>query len=121
MRSTIVVRDDLVEALDGLEDYSHIIVVFTFDKVPEGEQRLRVAPDAGRLPVQGVLATRSQRRPNSLGVSVTRLLRRRLNVLWVEGLDAIDGTPILDIKPYFPNYDSVPGASVPAWARDASS
>lgn len=120
VRSTIVVRDDLVEALDGLEDYSHIIVVFTFDKVPESEQRLRVAMDAGRLPEQGVLATRSQRRPNSLGVSVTRLLRRRSNVLWVEGLDAIDGTPILDIKPYFPNHDSIPGASVPTWASEAT-
>lgn len=116
VRSSIVVRDELAPALDGLEDYSHIIVVFTFDKVPESEQRLRVRMDGGRLPEQGVLATRSQRRPSPLGVSVVKLLRRRANVLWVEGLDAIDGTPILDIKPYFPVYDAVPQARVPAWA-----
>ena len=121
VRSSIVVREDLAEGLDGIEDYSHIIIVFTFDKVPESEQRLRVQMDGGRLPEQGVLATRSQRRPSPLGVSVTKLLRRRANVLWVEGLDAIDGTPILDIKPYFPAYDAVPDAGIPAWAHSTES
>lgn len=119
VRSTIVVRDELAEALDGIDDYTHIIVVFAFDKVPESEQRLRVRME-GAPAEQGVLATRSQRRPSPLGVSVTRLLRRRANVLWVEGLDAINGTPILDIKPYFPNHDAVPAAGIPAWARDDS-
>lgn len=113
VRSSIVVRDDLSEGLDGLEEYSHIIIVFTFDKVPESEQRLRIHIDGDRE--RGVLATRSQRRPSPLGVTVVKLLRRRANVLWVEGLDAINGTPILDIKPYFPAYDAVLQARVPAW------
>jgi tRNA-Thr(GGU) m(6)t(6)A37 methyltransferase TsaA len=119
VRSTIIVREDLAEALDGIEDYSHIIVVFAFDKVPESEQRMRIRME-GAAAEQGILATRSQRRPSPLGVSMTRLLRRRANVLWVEGLDAINGTPILDIKPYFPNHDAVPTAGIPAWAREDS-
>lgn len=118
IRSDVIVRDELAGALDGLEGYSHIIVIFAFDRVPEAEQRQRVRiGDDSRIPEQGVLATRSQRRPNPIGVSIVRLLRRRGQVLRVEGLDAIDGTPVLDVKPYFPNYDAVPNADVPDWAR----
>ncbi len=118
VRSDILMRDDLSRSLDGIEGYSHIIVVFAFDKVPESELRPRVRPGLdGRVPEQGVLATRSQLRPSPLGVSVVRLLKRRRNVLRVEALDAIDGTPVLDIKPYFPNYDAVPDAGIPDWAR----
>jgi tRNA-Thr(GGU) m(6)t(6)A37 methyltransferase TsaA len=118
LRSDIILRDELMETLDGIEGYSHILVLFAFDRVPESERRARVRPrgDAS-LPEQGVLATRSQVRPNPLGISVVRLLRRRRNILRVEGLDAIDGTPVLDVKPYFPNYDAVPDAGVPDWAR----
>ncbi|HET6615993.1 MAG TPA: tRNA (N6-threonylcarbamoyladenosine(37)-N6)-methyltransferase TrmO [Dehalococcoidia bacterium] len=118
VRSDIIVREELANALDGLEEYSHIIVVFAFDKVPESalRDRVRLRTDA-RIPEQGVLATRSQLRPSPLGVSVVRLLRRRGNILRVEGLDAIDSTPVLDVKPYFPNYDAVTDAQIPGWAR----
>ena len=67
-----------------------------------------------------MLATRSQRRPSGLGVSVVPLVRRRRNVLRVLGLDAIDGTPVLDIKPYFADYDSVPDATMPEWILQPS-
>ncbi len=118
IRSDIILREDLTDALSGIEGYSHIIVVFTFDKVPESELRERVRPRGGaRIPEQGVLATRSQLRPSPIGMSVVKLLKRRRNILRVEGLDAIDGTPVLDIKPYFPNYDAVPDADIPEWAR----
>ncbi len=118
VRSSIIVREDLAMGLDGIDDYSHIIVIFAFDKVPESEQRLRV-PMHGlpAVPEQGVFATRSQRRPSPIGVSVVKLLRRRGNVLWVAGLDAINETPVLDIKPYYAHYDSVADASVPEWAQ----
>ncbi len=119
VRSDILIREELADALDGIEAYSHVIIIFAFHKVPEAEQRSRVRPRSDpRLPEQGVLATRSQVRPSPIGVSVVRLLRRRHNVLRVEALDAIDGTPVLDIKPYFPNYDAVPDATIPEWARD---
>ncbi|MHB8683317.1 MAG: tRNA (N6-threonylcarbamoyladenosine(37)-N6)-methyltransferase TrmO [Dehalococcoidia bacterium] len=118
LRSDVVLRDELTELLDGIEGYSHIFVVFGFDRVPESEQRIRVHPRGDlRIPEQGVLATRSQLRPSPIGVSVVRLLKRRRNILRVEGLDAIDGTPVIDVKPYFPNYDAVPDAGIPEWAR----
>ena len=63
----------------------------------------------------GVFATRSPNRPNSLGKATDRLLERRGNILKVKGLDAIDGTPVLDIKPYIPGYDSVKRAKAPSW------
>lgn len=118
VRSNIVLRDELAGALDGIDGYSHIIVIFAFDRVPDSEQRMRVqlGHDA-RVPEQGVLATRSQLRPNPVGMSVVPLLKRRGNILRVEGLDAVDGTPVLDVKPYFPNYDAVADAGIPAWAR----
>jgi tRNA-Thr(GGU) m(6)t(6)A37 methyltransferase TsaA len=118
LRSNIVLRDDLAPMLDGIEGYSHVIVVFAFHRVPEQEQRERVRPRSdASVPEQGVLATRSQLRPSPIGVSVVRLLRRRHNILRVTDLDAIDGTPVLDIKPYFPNYDAIADAGIPEWAR----
>lgn len=119
VRSDIIVREELAPMLDGIDGYSHIIVVFAFDRVPESEQRTRVRPGGdARVPEQGVLATRSQLRPSPVGVSVVTLLKRRHNILRVQGLDAVDSTPVLDIKPYFPNYDAVPDAGVPQWARE---
>ena len=117
VRSDLIFRDDLLDALDGIETYSHIIVIFHLHRVPEEERTTgRIHPRGDpRLPEQGVLATRSQRRPNAIGVAVVPLLRRRRNVLRVRGLDAIDGTPVLDIKPYVPHYDSIADAKVPDW------
>lgn len=118
VRSDIIVRDDVAPMLDGIDGYSHVIIVFTFDQVPESEHRERLRPgNDARIPEQGVLATRSQLRPSPIGVSVVRLLKRRGGILRVQGLDAIDGTPVLDIKPYFPNYDAVSDAGIPEWAR----
>ena len=117
VRSDLIFRDDLMPALDGIEAYSHIIVIFYCHLVPEEERTTgHIHPQGDqRLPEQGVLASRSQRRPSALGVAVVPLLRRRRNILRVLGLDAIDGTPVLDIKPYIPYYDSVPNARVPEW------
>jgi tRNA-Thr(GGU) m(6)t(6)A37 methyltransferase TsaA len=117
LRSDIILREELSPMLEGIDGYSHLIVVFAFHRVPDGERRERVASRDPRIPEQGVLATRSQLRPNPVGVAVVPLLKRRKNILRVEGLDAIDGTPVLDIKPYYPNYDAVPAAGVPEWAN----
>lgn len=117
VRSDLIFREELMPALDGLEAYSHMIVVFACHRVPEEERtegRIRPRGDP-RLPEQGVLATRSQRRPNPVGVAVVPVLRRRRNIIRVLGLDAIDGTPLLDVKPYIPFYDSVADATVPDW------
>jgi tRNA-Thr(GGU) m(6)t(6)A37 methyltransferase TsaA len=117
VRSDLIICDELEPALDAIEGFSHLIVVFHVDRVPE-EARLLQLPvgNEDEPPLRGVLATRSQLRPNPIGTSVVKLLSRRRNVLRVQGLDALDGTPVLDIKPYLPEYDSVPDAVLPPWA-----
>jgi len=118
VRSDILLRDDLAPALDAIEGFSHVIVVFHMDRVPETERRLTLAVGNEEPPLQrGVLATRSQLRPNPIGVAVVPVLHRRKAVLRVRGLDAVDGTPVLDIKPYLPAYDAVPDAKLPDWAQ----
>ena len=115
--SNIEVDISLADALDNLEEFSHIIVFYWMHESP-GFSRIKVHPKGKRqIPLKGVFATRSPDRPNSLGKSNARLLQRRGNILTVEGLDAIDGTPIIDIKPYISGYDSVKNAKVPSWSK----
>lgn len=113
----IVVAPELMEALDGLEGFSHIIVLFWMHQVPPEARAQRRRRPGGRedLPLVGVFATRAQGRPNPLGMTVAQLLSRTDNRLLVRGLDAIDGTPVLDLKPYLPPYDALPDARVPDW------
>jgi tRNA-Thr(GGU) m(6)t(6)A37 methyltransferase TsaA len=114
--SLLIFRPDLEEALDGLEKFSHIIVVFWMHLSPVGERiALKTHPQMRQdLPLVGVLATRSPIRPNPLGVTVVKLLERKENLLKVVGLDALDGTPVVDIKPYLPG-DSVIDIKAPDW------
>ncbi len=115
--SDIIVDDSLTEALDGLAEFSHIIVLYWMHRVAAtGNPPTKVHP-MGReeLPLVGLFATRSPNRPNPLGKATVRLLERRNNILTVEGLDAIDGTPVVDIKPYLPGSDSADGARVAPW------
>jgi tRNA-Thr(GGU) m(6)t(6)A37 methyltransferase TsaA len=65
--------------------------------------------------LMGVFSTRSPHRPNPIGKSTVRLLERRGNILKVQGLDAIDGSPVIDIKPYIPGYDSPKDTKAPSW------
>jgi len=115
VRSDIFLREDLVESLEGLDEFSHVIVVFHIDKVPELEQRLRLPVGTDGVE-RGIFATRSQRRPNGIGISVVPIVHRRQGVLRVLGLDALDGTPVLDLKPYLPGFDAVPDAKLASWA-----
>jgi len=112
----IIINDDLAEALDGLEDFSHLVVLYWIHRAASGEVPLKVHP-RGRLelPLLGLFTTRTPNRPNRIGMSTVRLLERQGNILRVKGLDAIEGTPVIDIKPYIPGYDSVTNAEVPSW------
>lgn len=115
--SEIMVDGSLTEALDGLDEFSHIIVLYWMHRVPvSGQLPTKVHP-MGRqeLPLVGLFATRSPNRPNPVGKATVRLLQRQGNILKVQGLDAIDGTPVIDIKPYIPGYDSATNAKVPPW------
>jgi tRNA-Thr(GGU) m(6)t(6)A37 methyltransferase TsaA len=104
------------DALDGIEAYSHLIVIFWLDQARRARKPRRSHPE-GRadLPEVGLFATRTPRRPNPLGISTPRLLRREGTTLWVSGIDAWPGTPILDLKGYTPRDDLHPDATVPAW------
>ncbi len=116
VESEIELRAGLEGATEGLDCYSHVTVVFLLHRVPAERRvtRLRVAKS---IPEQGILATRSQLRPAPIGVTTVPLLSVSGPRLKVRGLDAIDGSPVFDIRPYIPFYDSVPDAGVPEWAR----
>ena len=113
--SEIVVDSRLTEAVDNLDDFSHIIVICWMHQAG-GQVPMKVHPKGkDGLPLVGLFATRSPNRPNPVGKATVRLLKRQGSVLRVKGLDAIDGTPVIDIKPYLPGYDSVTNAKVPSW------
>jgi tRNA-Thr(GGU) m(6)t(6)A37 methyltransferase TsaA len=114
--SEIVVDPNLTEALDNLDEFSHLVVLFWMQRRPSSPPPTKVHPMANReIPRKGVFATRSPNRPNPVGKTTVRLLQRRGNILRVEGLDAIDETPVIDIKPYVPGYDSAANARAPQW------
>ncbi len=98
----VEVYPEFAEGLQDVEGFSHLILLYVFHRSPE--YTLRVKPfldDEWR----GLFATRYPARPNPLGLSVVHLLERRDNVLEIEGVDVLDGTPLLDIKPYMPEFD----------------
>lgn len=104
------------EALDGLEGFSHIWVLWWIDRFDDPPERQQVHPE-GRLemPLVGLLATRSPHRPCPIGITAVRLLEREGRRLLVEGLDAFEGTSVLDIKPYLRRGDLIPEAGAPDW------
>jgi len=111
----IVIDKKFALGLDGIEGYSHVIIVYWIDK--EKECHLKHHPQ-GRadVPFVGIFACRCPQRPNRIAISTVELVGRKENVLTVNGLDIINDTPILDIKPYTPQYDKVEKAKVPDWA-----
>lgn len=112
--SNIVVNKKFAPALDGLEDYSHVVIVYWMHEVKK--HVIKHHPQ-GVAPLVGIFACRCQGRPNPIGISAVRIVRRRKNVLTVKGLDVINSTPVLDIKPYTPQYDLVKDAKVPKWTK----
>lgn len=112
--SEIVIDKRYVKGLDGIEDYSHVILVYWMDK--EKECHLKHHPQGREdIPFVGIFACRCPQRPNRIAISTVKLVERKGNVLVVKGLDIVNGTPILDIKPYTPQYDKVEEAKVPEW------
>lgn len=113
--SEIVISKDLTEALDGIQDFSHLLIIFYMHKAFTEKISLKVHP-RGRsdLPLVGVFATRSPYRPNPIGLTLVELIDRKRNIIKVKWLDAINGTPVIDIKPYDP-LDLSLEAHVPEW------
>jgi tRNA-Thr(GGU) m(6)t(6)A37 methyltransferase TsaA len=98
--SKIVLKKDLVKALDGVEEFSHVFIIYWMHKISNAEKKLVHSEGEAGMPPIGVFACRGPIRPNPIGLTLAELVQRKENVLWVKGLDAFDGTPVLDIKPY---------------------
>jgi tRNA-Thr(GGU) m(6)t(6)A37 methyltransferase TsaA len=115
--SEIHLDEALAAGLQGLEQFSHVVVIFlmhqsTFDPA---EHLVRRPQGRADMPEVGIFAQRARHRPNPIGITVVERVGIERNVLKVRGLDAIDGTPVLDVKPYFPPYDRAEQPLVPEW------
>ena len=112
--SEIVVDEKFADALDGIEDYSHVIIVYWMDKVKD--YVIKHQPQGNpNVPIVGIFACRCPARPNPIAITTVKLLEHKENKIIVKGLDVLDGTPVIDIKPYWPQYDEVKGAKIPGW------
>ena len=105
--SEIVVNEEYANGLIGLEDFSHAIIVFYLHKATYNEERhlVRHPQEREDLPKIGIFAQRARHRPNPIRITTVPILEREGNILKVKGLDAINEIPVLDIKPYFPDFD----------------
>jgi tRNA-Thr(GGU) m(6)t(6)A37 methyltransferase TsaA len=117
--SELVIDADLEGILDGIDDFSHLKVLYWAHLVPlEKRSTTRVHPMGnGDFPLVGVFATHSPARPNSILATTVKLLERNGNILRVSGLDALDGSPILDIKPYIPAHEDAGNVRIPSWMQ----
>lgn len=114
--SQVVIYSEYAEALEGIDGFSHLFVLFWLQKITESQRKtLKVHPRGRKvLPLLGVFATRTMLRPNPVGLTLVELVKVESNVLTVRGLDAFNGTPVLDIKP-FDSWDNAENAKVPEW------
>lgn len=119
--TTIEIDPNYQDAMLGLEGFSHVWVIYWFDRndTPEKRATLRVHPRGNKTnPLQGVFATRSPSRPNLIAITLCKIKAIDGNRIQVENLDAFDETPVLDLKPYLPGYDGDGKGSVPAWVNN---
>lgn len=115
--SELLIDKQYANGLSGIDSFSHVIVIFEMHKSSWNPSTDLVRRPQGRadMPLIGIFAQRAKHRPNPIGITAVKLIGVQGNVLTVKGLDAIDGTPILDVKPYFPRYDRVPDSTFPEW------
>jgi tRNA-Thr(GGU) m(6)t(6)A37 methyltransferase TsaA len=108
------------DSLAGLDAFSHVEIIFLFHNVPESaiKTTVRHPRENPAWPKVGIFAQRAKSRPNRLGHTCCRLLKVEALTLTVQGLDAFDGTPVLDIKPYFPEFAPRGPVHVPAWSSE---
>jgi tRNA-Thr(GGU) m(6)t(6)A37 methyltransferase TsaA len=111
---TAEVFPEYAEGLKDIEGFSHLILLYYFHRSTTSSLVVRpYLDDADR----GIFATRHPCRPNPIGLSIVRLIRREGVLLFLEDVDILDGTPLLDIKPFFPQYD-VPKGARAGWAEN---
>lgn len=117
IESEIVIDERWRGALDGIAQFSHLWIIFFIDRV-DAPADLKIRPmKRDDMPLVGIFATRSPQRPNPIGIRAVELLEVRENVLRVCGLDALNGSPVLDLKPYLTRGDAIPEARVSEWVQ----
>ncbi len=117
--SNIIIDESLADILEGIEEYSHLIILYWAHKVPEDGRSLAKVHPMGREDIteKGIFCTCSPARPNPVLMTVVRLKGRKANVLEVFGLDAVDGSPVIDIKPYVKDFYPQEGVRIPVWMQ----
>ena len=104
--SYIILNDCFKDGLKNITDFSHLFVIYKLHKTERTDLTTYPGPKSIKnLPNVGIFASRSQYHPNNIGLRLVKLLEVKGNSLMVQGLDAIDGTPVIDIKPYIPHFD----------------
>ncbi|MDR1002857.1 MAG: tRNA (N6-threonylcarbamoyladenosine(37)-N6)-methyltransferase TrmO [Oscillospiraceae bacterium] len=116
VRSEIIIDDAYADGLSGLKQFSHIWVLFYMHKADFDKSRhlLRRPQERSDMPLTGIFAQRAKHRPNPIGITAAEVVDVCESRILVKGLDAIDGSLVLDIKPYYPQYDKKE-AAVPNW------
>lgn len=117
--SEIILDKNIIEIIEGIEEYSHLVILYWAHKVPEQSRSLTKVHPMGRecFSKVGIFATCSPARPNPILMTVVRLSGIRDNILEVTGLDAVDGSPVIDIKPYVRNFYPQDTISIPEWMQ----
>ena len=115
IRGTIEIFPEYADGLKDLDGFSHIILLYHLHLTSGYE--LEVIPFLDDKK-HGIFATRAPRRPNNLGLSVVKLRKIEVNVLYIQNVDIVDGTPLIDIKPYVPEFDSTENISI-GWLQDS--
>ena len=114
--SEIIVDKKFAEALNGIEEYSHVIIVYWLNRVKKSVITHRPQGNPN-VPIVGIFACRCPERPNPIAITTVKLIAHEGNKIRVKGLDILDGTPIIDIKPYWPQYDKVENEKIPGWVN----
>lgn len=116
IQGQVEIFPEFADGLKDLDGFSHIILLYHFHQVKE--HRLRVTPFLDTQP-RGLFATRAPKRPNPLGLSIVKLISIQDNLLTIENVDILDGTPLLDLKPYIPDFDNPPVTRI-GWLENNS-
>ncbi len=119
MKSQIIIHQELAGILEGIEAYSHLVILYWAHKTPEKSRAFTRVHPMGRkdIPLTGLFSTCSPARPNPILTTVVRLCGRNENVLEVTGIDAINGSPVIDIKPYVRDWYPQKEVRIPEWMR----
>ena len=116
--ATLVFKEEYQEGLKDLEGFSHVYLIYYFHKIKAPQLTVVPFNDKSNTP-RGVFSTRTPKHPNSLGLSVVELVKVEGNRVTIRGVDILDGTPLIDIKPYIENFDKAEGEIRSGWMKSS--